>query len=111
MRRDSGLIAYLAEVFELLGPIRTRRMFGGYGVYHQGLMFGLVMDDTLYLKTDAESRPLFDAAGLAPFVYHKRGKPLPLSYCRAPDGIFDDRELALLWGQRAYGAALRAARR
>jgi len=45
----SQFVEYLHEVFERFGPIRIRKMFGGYGVYHGGLMFGLVADDTLYL--------------------------------------------------------------
>ena len=35
-------VDYLREVFELFGPIRARKMFSGYGIYHNGLMFGLV---------------------------------------------------------------------
>jgi len=46
----SEFVVYLKEVFEQLGPIRARKMFGGYGIYHDGVMFGLVADDTLYLK-------------------------------------------------------------
>ena len=104
----SEFVEYLHAAFALLGPITTRRMFGGHGIYHQGLMFGLVVDATLYLKTDPVCRPLFDAEGLAPFIYIKNGKPIPMSYRRAPNAVFDDQELAQLWGRRAYEAAVRA---
>lgn len=59
----SEFTQYLQEVFELFGPISARKMFGGYGIYHQGLMFGLVADDTLYLKADAENVGVFSQAG------------------------------------------------
>ena len=105
----SGFIDYLPEVFELFGSIDTRRMFGGYGVYHHGLMFGLVADDTLYLKTDAGNLQFFVAEGLGPFAFtSKDGRTTKMSYYRAPDEILDDRELAKTWGQRAFDAALRA---
>jgi len=43
----SEYVEYLKEVLELFGPITARKMFGGYGIYHNGLMFALVADDTL----------------------------------------------------------------
>lgn len=99
---------YLHEVFETFGPITTRRMFGGYGVYHDGLMFGLVANDTLYLKADAESVGEFEVLDLEPFMYEKQGKQMAMSYYLAPEDIFDDPDAAVVWGRRAYEAALRA---
>lgn len=104
----SDYIEFLQEVFDQFGPITARKMFGGYGVYHQGLMFALVADDTLYLKADAETIPLFEQEGLAPFEYDKNGKVMKMSYYLAPDEIMDDPDRATLWGQRAFQAALRA---
>lgn len=104
-----GFVDYLPEVFSEFGSIALRKMFGGHGVYHQGLMFGLVADDTLFLKVDAASLPLFEREGLPPFVYSDRnGRTATMSYRQAPDEIFDDRELAALWARRAFEAALRA---
>lgn len=104
----SDYIEFLQEVFDQFGPITARKMFGGYGVYHQGLMFALVADDTLYLKADAETIPLFEQEGLEPFEYDKNGKVMKMSYYLAPEEIMDDPDLAMLWGQRAFQAALRA---
>ena len=98
----------LEGVFALFGPIQARRMFGGYGVYHDGLMFGLVADDVLYLKADEKSSGEFDALGLPQFEYQKSGKILKMSYYMAPEEIFDDPGLAREWAVRAFEAALRA---
>lgn len=103
----SEFTQYLQEVFAPFGPISTRRMFGGYGIYHQGLMFALVVDDTLYLKTDAENVAHFQAQGLGPFAYPRQGKLVKLSYYLAPEEMLEDPEQALLWGQRAWAAAQR----
>ena len=62
----------MQELFASLGGVEARRMFGGWGVYHRGLMFALVSDDTLYLKADAELAPEFEALGLPPFRYARR---------------------------------------
>ena len=97
----------LHEVFERLGRIHTRRMFGGYGVHHEDRMIGLVVRDVLFLKVDAETAAYFDALQLPAFTYERNGKPMQMSYREAPADIFDDPELAALWGRRAWEAAMR----
>ena len=104
----SSFVDNLHEVFEGLGRIQAKRMFGGHGIYHDGRMFALVTHDTLYLKADAESAAFFDALDLPPFTYEREGKTMRLSYRQAPEEVFDDRGAATLWGRRAYEAALRS---
>lgn len=103
----SEFVDHLHEEFASFGPIRTRPMFGGFGVYHDDLMFGLVANDVLYLKADAESAPQFEAEGLERFIYVKQGTPTSMSYYTAPETIFDDPDIAREWATRAYAAALR----
>lgn len=104
----SEFVEYLHEVFMLFGPITARKMFGGYGIYHNGLMFGLVSDDTLYLKADAENSNHFEQEGLGKFEYKKDDRIMKISYYQAPAEIFEDREQAEIWARRSYQAALRA---
>ncbi|WP_395668548.1 TfoX/Sxy family protein [Rhodoferax sp.] len=111
MKRANEFVEHLSEVFRLFGAIHPKRMFGGYGVYHNALMIGLVADDTLYLKTDALSAPLFSEAGSVPFEYTKRGVTMKMSYASAPVEVFDDPEIARIWACRAYEAALRSSAR
>jgi len=75
-------IDHLHEVSDAFGPIRARRMFGGWGIYHDGLMFGLYAQGRLYLKTDAHNVAQFEAAGSEPFTYIQRDKPVKLSYAK-----------------------------
>ena len=104
----SEFVDYLTEVFEQFGTIRARRMFGGHGVYHNELMFGLIADDVLYLKADDQSAKLFTDRGLSQFEYVKNGKPMKISYYTAPEEIFDDPEVAKVWALHAYEAAMRS---
>jgi DNA transformation protein and related proteins len=97
----------LHEVFERFGRIAVRRMFGGYGVYHDDRMFALVSGDRLYLKTDEVSRPQFEAKGLPPFQYTRQGKTMDTSYCEAPAEVFEDRDEAAAWARLAWEAVLR----
>jgi DNA transformation protein len=107
----SEYIDYLKEQFASFGAIEARRMFGGWGVYYQGLMFALVVDDTLYLKADQQLAPQFQALGLEPFQYPRRGRLVALSFYEAPDGLYDDPDEAKRWASLAHEAALRAAQR
>lgn len=100
-------VDFVCETLEPFGEVRARRMFGGWGLYHRDLMFGLVADDSLYLKTDGESVHWFRERGLTPFEYMKKGKPTKLSYYAAPEEVFDDPDEAVLWATRAFEAALR----
>ena len=104
----SEFIEYLHEVFQLAGPITIRRMFDGHTLYLDGLPVGIVYDDTLYLKTDAETRPAFEALQLPQFTYRKKDKTIALPYFQAPDFILEDRQEAALWLRRAFGASLRS---
>ena len=108
MKKVNEFVEHLNEVFSQFGTIRSRRMFGGYGIYHHELMIGLVADDTLYLKTDALSEPDFAEAGSLPFEFIKNGVSMKMSYSSAPVEIFDDPAIARVWASRAYEAALRS---
>ena len=103
----SEYVEFVRETLEPFGDVRARRMFGGWGLYHRDLMFALIVDDALYLKTDDQSVHWFDERGLAPFEYMKKGKATRLSYYAAPEEIFDDPDEARAWATRAYEAALR----
>ena len=104
----SEFIDYLQEVFELFGPVRARRMFGGHGLFHEGLMFALVVEDCLYLKADAINRKWFLEAGLGPFQYSRKGRLVSLGYYQAPPEILEEPEQAAAWARRSFEAALRA---
>ncbi|MDI1302240.1 MAG: TfoX/Sxy family protein [bacterium] len=101
---------YLQDILQPLGRIRLRRMFGGYGIYADELFFALVIGGQLYFKTDALTRPQFEAAGLEEWVYEKEGKPVHMNYFRPPEAIFDEEDELLLWGRLALAAALRTRR-
>jgi len=101
-------VTFLSEVFEKFGAVQSRKMFGGYGVFHEGLMFGLVADDELYLKVDQQTLSDFEAKGLSPFAYDKNGKTMNMSYYLAPEEIYDDPDEATIWANKAFEAALRS---
>jgi DNA transformation protein len=104
----SDFAEHLHEAFERFGRITLKRMFGGHGVFHDGRMFGLVLNDRLYLKTDAQTVAAFEAKHLPPFAYMRGGKLTATSYFEAPPEVFEDREEAASWARLAWEATLRS---
>ena len=105
---SDDFVDYVMELFGPFGTVAARRMFGGYGVYLDGLMFALVSSDTLYLKADEMNRIEFEQAGCEMFGYVRKGKRAALNFFRAPADAMESPELMLPWARTAYAAALRA---
>ena len=103
---------HLRDLFGALGPVETRRMFGGAGVYLGDAMFALVVDDTLYMKADAELAKVYAEAGSAAFSYETRNglRTIP-GLMRLPDSSLDDPDEALDWARRSLVPAELAATR
>jgi DNA transformation protein len=96
----------LADIFGDFGPIRTRRMFSGTGIYRDDVMFAIEVGGTLYLKTDTASRPAFEEAGSRPFSYTRGdGRVVLTSLWSLPEQALDDPAVAARWADRAWQAA------
>jgi len=104
----SGFVDFLHEAFEPFGAIRTRRMFGGHGVYHDDVMIGLVAGDELFLKVDGATVDQFKERGLGQFQYPKGDKLVGMSYFQAPEEVYDDPDELCYWAGLAFDAALRS---
>ena len=98
---------YLHDLFSAFAAVTTRAMFGGHGVYRDGVIVAIVIDEAIYLKVDAETRAAFEAAGCEPFVYEAKGKAVPMSYWSVPEDALDSPQEFRPWAQRAWEAALR----
>lgn len=111
MAKKNEFVDYLLELLAPLGGVSSRTMFGGHGIYRDGLIFGIVIDDALYLKTDDVNRNEFDARGLKPFLYESKNqaKVVAMSYYQCPEEALDSPALMREWANRGVAAALRAA--
>ena len=106
---ETEFVSYVVDLMQSMGPVNAKRMFGGHGIFLDGLMFALIADSTLYLKADKESEKLFKEKGLQAFTYKKRGKEYSMSYYQAPEEAMEGTDEMNIWANKAYGAALRAA--
>ena len=109
--QDDEFVALVVDLMQSIGPVGSKRMFGGFGIFLQDLMFGLIADNELYLKVDAANLDDFEELGLRPFSYNKNGTEMKMSYYQAPEEVLEDSEAMNRWAGIGYGAALRAAAR
>ena len=103
---------FIRDLFAAFGPVTVRRMFSGAGIFADGLMFGLVVRDVIYLKADATSIADFEREGCGPFTYTRgksKGRPTQhaLPYWRLPERLYDDPDALADWARRAFAAAER----
>ena len=106
MAVSADYLDYVLEQLQALGGISHRKMFGGVGLSRHDLFFGLIAEDTLYLKTDAINRVEFETAGGEAF--RPFGGDKPMSYWSLPPDALEDPDVLASWVGKAVEAALRA---
>jgi DNA transformation protein len=109
MAASAEFLDFLKDQLRGLGPITARRMFSGAGLYCDGVIFALLLRDTLYFKVDDGNRGAYQAEGLEPFSYQARGKTVTIgAYWRVPERLFDEPDEMLDWARAALAAGRRA---
>ncbi|MCB2012187.1 MAG: TfoX/Sxy family protein [Geminicoccaceae bacterium] len=112
MDGNEGALAHALELLEPLGPVTSKRMFGGHGIFLHERMFALIASEQLYLKVDDTTRPHFEEEGCAPFTYgRKTGQIRIPSYMTAPDDALESPEAMHPWAGLAIEAAMRAGKK
>ena len=100
---------HVTDLFARFGDIKFKLMFGGAGIYHKDQMFGLIMDERIYLKTNGETRQAFEAEGFKPFFFENTsGEVVSTSYLEIPSRLLDDPDDLAKWARRAYDVAIAA---
>jgi DNA transformation protein and related proteins len=83
-------------------------MFGGQALYADGFIIGVVIDEEIYLKGDAETGAAMEAAGGQRWLYAKDGRPIAMPYWRVPPAAMDDADDMAKWARGALEASRRA---
>jgi len=109
---SDGFAEFLREQLTPLGHLTMRRMFGKTGVFCNGLMFGMVADDTLYVRVDDDNKSVFkEAESAPPLNYEKQGQTIDLAFWRVPERLLDEPDELVTWSRAALAAARRVAAR
>jgi DNA transformation protein len=96
---DASFLDFVLEQLEGAKGLKTRAMFGGYGLYMGASFFGIVHKGSLYLRTDEATRPAYVKAGSRPF--NPKGKQEMHRYYEVPAQVLDDSAELLVWAKAA----------
>jgi DNA transformation protein len=100
MVASDSFAEFLREQLAPLGRVTTHRMFGKTGVFCDGLMLGMVTEDTLYFRVDDENRAAFkEAEASPPLNYRKKGATIDLAFWRVPERLFDEPDEFVTWAR------------
>jgi DNA transformation protein and related proteins len=99
----------IQDIFEPVGKVTLRRMFGGHGIYAHGIIFALEINGEIWLKADDINRPALESQGSKPFTYEKKtGKVAAMSYWLMPEECHEDADALIIAARAALDAAVRA---
>ncbi|MCL9782375.1 TfoX/Sxy family DNA transformation protein [Vibrio sp. S4M6] len=102
---DKPILKDSMKLFEPLGRIKSRSMFGGYGIFVDDTMFALIANDQLHIRADDMAAKEFKTLGYKPYVYTKKGLPVVTKYYALPDSWHDNSEQTLKCGKQAWNSA------
>ena len=106
MAVSEDYLQFITDQLSDFGSIDIKRMFGGVGLFREGLMFGKIGSDVFRLKVDEHNQADYEARGMKPFVHPTKKKGMP--YWEVPADVVEDRAELARWASKAYEAAVRA---
>ena len=109
MAVSSDYLQFILEQLRGLGRVHARRMFGAVGLYCDEVFFGIISDDTLYLRVDDASRADYTARGMAAFRPYADRPELSMTYFEVPADVLEDPEELLTWSRRSLATRLLSA--
>ncbi|BBC41883.1 TfoX/Sxy family DNA transformation protein [Photobacterium damselae subsp. piscicida] len=102
---DKPVLKNTLKLFECFGRIKSRSMFGGFGIFAGDTMFALVVNNTLHLRANCHNEGEFKALGLKPYIYYKKGFPVVTKHYAIPDYWWDDTQCLIKQGELSLQAA------
>ena len=108
MSVSDDYLAYLQDLMPWVSDLRSKRMFGGVGLYSDALFFAIVVDNILYLKADAKNAALYGDGGGEQFSHQRQGKTVKMGFWSVPADIQEESETLRAWVESALDAARRA---
>ena len=99
MKKDDSFKDYVLDLLVDFGTVEAKRMFSGWGVYRDGIIFAIITDGELYFKVDKRSQTDYEKYDSHPFTYTREGRQVSLSYWLLPEEIMEEQEKLFEWAQ------------
>lgn len=98
----------IEEMFQSLGLITIKKMFGGKSIYVRGVIMAIETNGEIFLKADAASAQQFASVGARQWTYDGKGKSVSMPYWTIPENAFDDPDIMAIWMKLALEAGMRS---
>jgi DNA transformation protein len=102
---SADYLAYVLEQLAGVDGVSSRRMFGGAGLYSHECFFGLIAEDTLYLRVDEANRARYVQRGMGRFRPYADRPELSMNYFEVPAEVLEDRAALAVWAGESVAAA------
>jgi len=96
---EDGFVQFIEDQLSVIGNVHSRRMFGGHGLYHNGLFFGIIYREQLYFKTDERTRLAYIDRNMKPF--QPRSDQVLKNYYEVPPDYLEDQDMLVSWAKEA----------
>lgn len=97
---------YIIDLLSPFGEITAKFMFGGYGIYKNGIIIGIIAEDELYFKVDHSNKADYEKLGSQPFIFETKGKKSQMSYWKVPSEILENEEILADYLQASYNVSI-----
>lgn len=100
MALDKDLVSRITNDLQPLGPVTSKFMFGGAGLFYDGKMFAMVSSDNrFWLKVDDSNRAEYEKLGMQQFNKSPKNKGMP--YFEVPSEVFENTDKLLAWAKES----------
>lgn len=103
----TNYVEYVLDLLSPFGAISSRAMFGGYGIYKDGIIVAIIAYDELYFKVDSTNQLQYEKLGSTPFTYVANNKRATMSYWKVPLEIMEDENRLSKWLEQSYDISLK----
>ena len=103
---SSDYLDYILDLLSICENITSRKMFGGYGIYRNGIIFAIIIDNELYFKVDESNIDEYKNLNSEPFTFNSKGKKISMSYWKLPEEVMEDEDLLLKFMDLSYEASI-----
>lgn len=107
---SSNYLEYVMEILAPHGEMTSKPMFGGYGIYKNGVIVAFIVYDELYFKVDKSNKSQYEDFDSEPFIYEAKGKKTAMSYWKVPMEILEDEDQIGIWLDQSYEISLKTKR-
>jgi DNA transformation protein and related proteins len=107
MSKNDSYFQFIQEKFQPFPGISFKKMFGGMGLYKNGIVFGMIIQGELYFKADEKNQEEFKSRDSHPFTYQSRGKEVTLPYWLLPEEILENGGELEEWIEKSYEVGVR----